>query len=69
MFTSNKKIYIKYRVLYCILQKSVSKYIEGGMRHIQNHILNVEWQHEVSSKASEAELKLKLFINLRKNKD
>ena len=24
------------------------------MRHIQNHILNVEWQHEVSSKASEA---------------
>ena len=28
-------------------QKTVSKYIEGGMRHTTNHILNVEWQHEV----------------------
>ena len=51
-------------------QKTVSKYIEGGMRHIQNHILNVEWQHEVAKLAElVAKAELKLFINLRKNKD
>ena len=63
VYNQQKDLY-KISSLVLHTQKTISKYIEGGMRHTTNHILIVEWQHEVRV----AKL-AKLFINLRKNKD